>query len=89
MGSADGRECSVSIHQDVSLYAGLFDGDESAELALAPGRLGYLHVVRGRVRANGHGLQAGDALRYRDEARVVIEGGDDAEVLVFDLPPME
>ena len=89
VGSADGRECSVSIHQDVSLYAGLFDGDESAELALAPGRLGYLHVVRGRVRANGHGLQAGDALRYRDEARVVIEGGDDAEVLVFDLPPME
>jgi redox-sensitive bicupin YhaK (pirin superfamily) len=89
VGSPDGSEGSVTIHQDVRLYAGLFDGGEAAALALAPGRLGYLHVVRGRVRANGHALQAGDALRYRDEERVAIEAGEDAEVLVFDLPPME
>jgi redox-sensitive bicupin YhaK (pirin superfamily) len=89
IGSPDGAEGSVTIHQDVRLYAGLFDGGESATLALAPGRLGYLHVVRGSVTANGHALEAGDALRYRDEARVTIEDGKDAEVLVFDLPPME
>jgi redox-sensitive bicupin YhaK (pirin superfamily) len=89
IGSPDGAEGSVTIHQDVRLYAGLFDGGESATLALAPGRLGYLHVVRGSVTANGHALEAGDALRYRDEARVTIEDGEDAEVLVFDLPPME
>jgi quercetin 2,3-dioxygenase len=89
VGSQDGSEGSVTIHQDVRLYAGLFDGAESATLALAPGRLGYLHVVRGRVTANGRALEAGDALRYRDEPEVRIEGGQDAEVLVFDLPPME
>ena len=89
VGSPDGAEGSVTIHQDVKLYAGLFEGAESAVLALAPGRLGYLHVVRGSVTANGHALQAGDALRYRDEPEVRIEGGQDAEVLVFDLPPME
>lgn len=89
VGSPDGAEGSVTIHQDVRLYAGLFDGEESASLALAPGRLGYLHVVRGRVRANGHSLQAGDALRYRDEGRVELEAGQDAEVLVFDLPPLD
>ena len=89
VGSPDGAEGSITIHQDVKLYAGSFDGDESARLPLAAGRLGYLHVVRGRVTANGRTLEAGDALRYRDESEVSIEGGSDAEVLVFDLPPMD
>ena len=87
--SPDGTEDSVTIHQDARMYAGLFDGDERAELALAPGRLGYLHVVRGRVTANGHALEAGDALKYRDEAAVMIERGEGAEVLVFDLPELQ
>ena len=87
--SPDGAEDSVGIHQDARMYAGLFDGEERAELSLAPGRLGYLHVVRGRVTANGHALEAGDALKYRDEAAVVIEHGEGAEVLVFDLPPLQ
>jgi redox-sensitive bicupin YhaK (pirin superfamily) len=47
--SPDGAEDSVVIHQDARMYAGLFDGDEAAELALAPGRLGYVHVARGEV----------------------------------------
>ena len=87
--SPDGAEGSVSINQDASLYAGLFDGAESAELSLAPGRLGYVHVVKGRVMVNGMPLGAGDALRYRDELRVSIQQGTGAEVLVFDLPPMD
>ena len=87
--SPDGAEDSVGIHQDARMYAGLFDGEERAELSLAPGRLGYLHVVRGRVPANGHALERGDALKYRDEAAVVIEHGEGAEVLVFDLPPLQ
>jgi quercetin 2,3-dioxygenase len=89
VGSPDGADGSVTIHQDVRLYAGLFEGEESATLALAPGRLGYLHVVRGALTANGRALEAGDALRYRDEAEVTIEHGRDAEVLVFDLPRMD
>ena len=86
--SPDGAEGSVAIHQDASLYAGLFDGDETAELALAPGRLGYVHVVKGQVVVNGMPLGAGDALRYRDEALVTISQGLGAEVLVFDLPDL-
>ncbi len=89
VGSPDGAEGSVTIHQDVRLYAGLFDGSENATLAIAPGRLAYVHVVRGAVTVNGRVLQAGDALRYRDEALVSIEAGQDAEVLVFDLPPLD
>jgi redox-sensitive bicupin YhaK (pirin superfamily) len=86
--SPDGAEDSVVIHQDARMYAGLFDGDETAELALAPGRLGYVHVAGGEVVVNGRTLSAGDALLYRDEQTVGIVQGRDAEVLVFDLPPL-
>lgn len=88
MVSPDGAEDSVTIHQDARMYAGLFDGDERAALDLAEGRLGYVHVVRGNVLVNDRVLRAGDALLYRDEPRIEIEGGDDAEVLAFDLPRM-
>ena len=87
--SGDGAEGSVSIHQDARLYAGLFDGDETAQLALAPGRLGYVHLVKGELVVNGMPLRAGDALRYRDEPLVSIGRGTGAEVLVFDLPELE
>ena len=86
--SPDGADGSVSIHQDARMYAGLFDGAEKAELAIAPGRLAYVHLVRGRATVNGRELAAGDALLYRDEPQVRIEAGQDAEVLVFDLPEL-
>lgn len=86
--SPDGRDGSVRIHQDASIFAGLFDGDERASHELAPGRLGYTHVVHGRVTINGRALQAGDALLYEDEASITIADGAGAEVLVFDLPRM-
>ncbi|MBP3985831.1 pirin family protein [Pseudoxanthomonas helianthi] len=86
--SPDGADGSVGIHQDARLYAGLFDGDEQAELVLAPGRLGYVHVARGAVEVNGHALSAGDALLYEGEPLVDLRNGRQAEVLVFDLPRM-
>lgn len=86
--SPDGREDSVSIHQDALLYAGLFDGDEQASLALAPGRLGYVHVVRGQLQVNGRALGAGDALKFDGEPLITLGQGNNAEVLVFDLPPL-
>ena len=84
--SPDGADGSVTIHQDARLYAGLFESDEAAELALAPGRLGYVHVVKGAAVVNGRELTAGDALLYADEEAVRIERGSGAELLVFDLP---
>ena len=84
--SSDGREGSVTIHQDACLYAGLFDGAQEAELPLGPGRLAYVHAIKGEVRVNGQVLAAGDAAKLRHESAVHIAGGKDAEVLVFDLP---
>lgn len=82
----DGAEGSVRIHQDARVYAGLFDGDERDELALEPDRRAFVHVARGRVTVNGEALNTGDALKIKGESKVAIEGGQAAEVLVFDLP---
>ena len=84
--SPDGADGSVDIHQDARMYAGLFEGDERAELGLAPGRLGYAHVARGEIVVNGRKLAAGDALLFENETSVNLSEGKGAEVLVFDLP---
>lgn len=84
--SSDGREGSVLIHQDVSLYATILNGDDRVEHALAAGRTAYVHVIRGRVSVNGVDLKGGDALKLSDEARIELARAEAAEVLVFDLP---
>jgi hypothetical protein len=84
--SPDGREGSVSIHQDANVYAALIDGAERAEFAQRAGRRTYVHVVRGALTVGGQPLVAGDALKSLGEARIVLESGSDAEVLLFDLP---
>ena len=84
--SSEGRDGSVTIHQDASVYAAMLDGAERASHALAPGRKAYVHVARGSVTVNGNALGAGDALKASGESAIVIETGDDAEILLFDLP---
>jgi quercetin 2,3-dioxygenase len=81
----DGADGAVTIHADAKLYAGLFDGAEQAELALADGRIAYVHLVRGSLTVNGQDLKAGDALQLRQTSRLALTAGRDAEVLVFDL----
>ena len=83
--SPDGAEGSVRIHQDARAYAALLDGAERAAHRLAPGRRAYVHLARGRLSVNGHVLGAGDALKLADLQEVVLEKGDNAEVLLFDL----
>ena len=83
--SPAGSAGSVTIHADASIRAGLFDGDERADVALDPQRIAYVHLVRGALRVNDQALKSGDALRLDHESRLVLEGGEDAEVLVFDL----
>ena len=83
--SPDGANGSVTIHADAAMYAGLFDGGETAELALNPARRGYVHLVRGELEVNGQRLQAGDAALLQGEPRVTLGNGREAEVLVFDL----
>jgi hypothetical protein len=84
--SPDGREGSVTIHQDAFVYAALLDGSERAVHALRSGRRGYVHVARGTLLANGQALGAGDALKASDVDEIVLERGEQAEVLLFDLP---
>ena len=83
--SSDAREGSVRIHADAAVYAGLFDGAETATHRLAPGRCAYVHVVRGTLVVNGQAVTAGDALMLRDESAVQLAQGAGAEVLLFDL----
>jgi hypothetical protein len=87
--SPDGDHGSMGIYQDARVYAGLFDGGDHAELELAPERYVYVHVIRGQVSVNGNMLGDGDGARIRGERRLVFSEGDDAEVLVFDLRPLE
>lgn len=83
--SPDGREGSVTIHQDAYVYAGLVNAEERAVHALKPGRRAYVHVVRGQVSVNGEALTTGDAAKLSDISEVKIEHGHAAEVLLFDL----
>jgi quercetin 2,3-dioxygenase len=84
--SPDRADGSVLIHQDARVYAGLFDGAEQARLPVLPQRQLYVHVARGGLTANGATLASGDALEIRQAPELVLEKGQDAEVLVFDLP---
>lgn len=83
--SSDAREESVLIHQDASLYAGLFDADEAASYLLGEGRRAYVQVARGSVHVNGHALDAGDALMLESAMPIQIERGVASEILLFDL----
>jgi redox-sensitive bicupin YhaK (pirin superfamily) len=83
--SPDGRDGSVTIHADATIYAGLFGSGDAAELPLAAGRHAWVHVARGKARVNGRDLSEGDAAGLNEEAKVRVEGIDGAEVLVFDL----
>jgi redox-sensitive bicupin YhaK (pirin superfamily) len=84
--SRDGAAGSVLVHQDVQVFAGLFDAGEQARLDVAAGHRVYVHMARGALRVNGERLQAGDALKLSQVESVEFSQGENAEVLVFDLP---
>jgi len=80
IGSPDGRDGSVTIHQDLFFYA-----VRSGTHALGPARGAWVHVARGSAQISGHALEAGDGAAIEGEAEVRIEGGSGAEVLLFDM----
>ncbi|WPG40270.1 pirin family protein [Variovorax sp. EBFNA2] len=83
--SPDGHDGSVTVNADARLFAGLFDGSETASLALDPQRKSYVHLVRGELEVNGQKLSGGDAAMLEGESQLTLGAGIDAEVLVFDL----
>ena len=82
-----GQGASVSLHADARVWAGLFDGDEAAQLDVDPKRKAYVQVARGQLQVNGVPLAAGDGAMLQGEPRITLDAGDRAEVLVFDLAP--
>jgi redox-sensitive bicupin YhaK (pirin superfamily) len=82
--SRDGRDGSVTLHQDAALWAGVLDEGQKAEVKLGPGRHAWVHVARGAVTVNGQRLGEGDGAALSDEPAVALEGHG-GEVLVFDL----
>lgn len=85
----EGSDGALAVRQDARVYAGLFDGDETATLDVGPNRHVYVHVARGSLEVNGERLGEGDGARIRHAGVVQFGRGDDAEVLVFDLRPNE
>ena len=83
--SRDGRDGSVTIHQDMALYAALLAPGKAVTHAFAAGRRGWLQVARGSVRVGEQTLQAGDGAAIQETESLEIVGVQAAEVLLFDL----
>lgn len=83
--SRDGRDNSVTIHQDVNLYATLLESGEKVIHEMKNGRHVWVQVARGNIILNGLPLKAGDGVAIVDESQVILEGEKSAEVLLFDL----
>lgn len=83
--SPDGAEGSVRIHADAKMFAGLLDAAERVERTIAKDCFVYVHVVRGSVLLNGADLHKGDAAMLAGESHLILDKGEKAEVLVFEL----
>lgn len=83
--SRDGREGSVTIHQDADVYDSLLISGEQVAHRIAAGRIAYLHLVKGAVRVNGIQLRTGDGAKIESERDLAIATGEDSELLLFDM----
>ena len=83
--SPDGRDGSVTVHQDAEVHAALLAAGQRVALELRPGRGAWIHVARGAATVAGQALGAGDAIAVEEPGTVEIVGRDDAEILAFDL----
>jgi redox-sensitive bicupin YhaK (pirin superfamily) len=84
--SPDGRDGSVTIHQDATLATALLAPGDKVEHTLAKDRYAWIQVARGTVQVNGEQLDTSDGAALGGEGTITITGVKDAEVLVFDLP---
>jgi len=84
--SPDGRDGSVTIHQDATLASTLLAQGASVTHKLVKDRYAWIQVVRGAVTVNGEKLDTSDGAAIAGEGDITITGVEDAEVLVFDLP---
>jgi quercetin 2,3-dioxygenase len=83
--SAEGRDDSVTVHQDASVYAGVLSKDDEVVHSLTSGRHAWLQIARGGVTLNGELLNQGDGAAISSEEQLAIRGREESEVLLFDL----
>jgi redox-sensitive bicupin YhaK (pirin superfamily) len=87
--SPTGGAKTLAIKQDINIYSGLFDGEETADFNIPEGRYVYLHIAKGQLEVNGRTFHAGDAARIRKGGILSFRNGAQAEVLIFDMRPEE
>jgi len=85
VGSRDGRDGSLTIHQDIALWSTVLDAGQSIDYAFDGRRRGFVQVVRGAVEIDGQSLEAGDAVAIVDQAAFTARAESDAELLLFDM----
>jgi len=85
VGSRDGRDGSITIHQDVDLYASVLEAGNELSLQLRPNRKVFMQVVEGDIEVNGQRLSAGDGAQLEDERELQVAAVTEAEFLVFDM----
>ncbi|QDG53002.1 pirin family protein [Persicimonas caeni] len=83
--SPDGRDDSLSIHQDASIWGAVLEEGDTVEYSIDAGRHAWVQVVDGTVTLGDITLSEGDGAAISDEAKVAIEAAEDAELLLFDL----
>ena len=83
--SPDGRESSLTIHQDATLQLATLAPNAAVQHEPRPGREAWLQVLRGEVSVNGQALSAGDGAAISEEKHIDIAGTSPAQILLFDL----
>jgi quercetin 2,3-dioxygenase len=86
VGSPDGRDGSIIIHQNVHLYAAVLSAGESVNYNVTNDRVAWVQVARGSVQLNDRSLSAGDGAAISQESLITLQGAaSDTEVLLFDM----
>ncbi len=83
--SEDGRDASVKVHQDVSLFASILDAEQQVERSMDQQRYAWIQVARGAITVNGEKADQGDGVIVAGESSLTIGAQEPAEILLFDL----
>ena len=83
--SRDGRDDSITVHQDVDLYASILQPGNDLEHPIADSRKVFVQIISGEITVNGQSVSAGDGVQIRDEDQLLINSQSEAEFLVFDM----
>jgi quercetin 2,3-dioxygenase len=85
VGSKDGRNGSVVIHQDIDLYVSMLSAGDSITFEVQPDRFAWIQVARGIATLNGESLWEGDGVQINSPGLLEITTEANAEILLFDL----